>query len=52
MARTRKTEEQKKAAKKYKQLRSADDQKALKKKLYDEKEWYTIRSLLGNQWAN
>ena len=49
MARTRKTEEQKAAAKKYKQLRAADDQKALKKKLYDEKEWYTIRALLGNQ---
>jgi len=52
MARTRKTEEQKKAAKKYKQLRAADDQKALKKKLYEAKEWYTIRALLGNQWAN
>lgn len=49
MARTRKTEEQKKAAKQYKQLRKADDQKAFKKKLYDEKEWYTIRALLGNQ---
>ena len=30
----------------------AEDQKKLKQKLYDEKEWYTIRSLLGNQWAN
>jgi hypothetical protein len=27
----------------------ASKQKALNKKLYDEKEWYTIRSLLGNQ---
>jgi len=52
MARARKTEEQKIAAKKYEQLRKADDQKAFKKKLYDEKEWYTIRSLLGNQWCN
>lgn len=52
MARTRKTEEQKKAAKQYEQLRKADDQKAFKKKLYDEKEWYTIRALLGNQWCN
>ena len=23
-----------------------------KKALYDAKEWYTIRALLGNQWAN
>ena len=27
-------------------------QKELKQKLYQEKEWYTCRSLLGNQWAN
>lgn len=26
--------------------------KETKQKLYDAKEWYTIRSLLGNQWAN
>lgn len=52
MARVRKTEEQKAAAKKYEQLRKADDQKTLKEKLYEQKEWYTIRSLLGNQWAN
>lgn len=26
--------------------------KARIKKLYDEKEWYTIRAILGNQWAN
>ena len=52
MARTRKTEEQKAAKRKYEQLRRADDQKALKKKLYEDKEWYTIRALLGNQWAN
>ena len=30
----------------------AKSQKELKKKLYEEKEWYTCRSLLGNQWAN
>lgn len=30
----------------------AKSQKELKKKLYQEKEWYTCRSLLGNQWAN
>ena len=30
----------------------ANNQKALKKKLYEEKEWYTIRAILGNQWAN
>lgn len=23
-----------------------------KNELYQNKEWYTIRSLLGNQWAN
>lgn len=34
---------------KYRKLRAADDQKALKQKLYDAKEWYTIRALLGNQ---
>lgn len=28
------------------------EQKELIKKLYQEKEWYTIRSALGNQWAN
>lgn len=49
MPRTKKTKEQKAAAKRYDQLKRADDQKALNKKLYDEKEWYTIRSLLGNQ---
>ena len=27
-------------------------QKKRKKELYDAKEWYTIRALLGNQWAN
>ena len=26
--------------------------KKRKKEQYDAKEWYTIRSLLGNQWAN
>ena len=29
-----------------------DDQKKRKKELYEKKEWYTIRALLGNQWAN
>ena len=23
-----------------------------KKKLYEAKEWYTIRAILGNDWAN
>ena len=27
-------------------------QKKRKKELYEAKEWYTIRALLGNQWAN
>ena len=26
--------------------------KARRKELYDAKEWYTIRALLGNDWAN
>ena len=52
MPRKKKTEEQKAAEKKYKQLRKADDQKQKKKELYEAKEWYTIRALLGNQWAN
>lgn len=52
MPRTKKTEVQKKAAKEYNQLRKADDQKKRKKELYEAKEWYTIRALLGNQWAN
>lgn len=26
--------------------------KKKQKELYDAKEWYTIRALLGNQWAN
>ena len=30
----------------------ADLQKKKKKELYEAKEWYTIRALLGNQWAN
>jgi len=29
-----------------------ESSKKRKKELYDAKEWYTIRSLLGNQWAN
>lgn len=49
MPRTKKTEVQKKAAKEYNQLRKADDQKKRKKELYEAKEWYTIRALLGNQ---
>lgn len=49
MARVRKTKEQKDAAREYEQLKKADNQKLLKKKLYDEKEWYTIRAILGNQ---
>lgn len=31
---------------------NAKKSKKIKKKLYDEKEWYTIRALLGNDWAN
>ena len=45
----RKKSEKTIAQEKYKKLRAHDDQKQLKKKLYEEKEWYTCRSLLGNQ---
>ena len=34
------------------QLIKAELQKKKKKELYENKEWYTIRALLGNQWAN
>ena len=34
------------------QLIKAALQKKKKKELYEAKEWYTIRALLGNQWAN
>ena len=34
------------------QLIKAELQKKTKKELYEAKEWYTIRALLGNQWAN
>ena len=34
------------------QLAKSFLQKKKKQELYDAKEWYTIRSLLGNQWAN
>lgn len=32
-----------------KKLKNAKDEK---KKLYEAKEWYTIRAILGNDWAN
>ena len=35
-----------------KELKLVDDEKKRKQELYDAKEWYTIRALLGNQWAN
>ena len=52
MSKVKKTEEQKKALRTYKQLVNADKQKLKKKELYEKKEWYTARALLGNQWAN
>lgn len=36
----------------YKKLRDADNQKIKKEALYQAKEWYTIRSLLGHQKTN
>ena len=35
-----------------KSLKELGDAKQKKKTLYEAKEWYTIRALLGNQWAN
>lgn len=35
-----------------KTVQPIEDQKQRKKELYDAKEWYTARALLGNQWAN
>ena len=35
-----------------KELSKIDNDNRRKKALYDAKEWYTIRALLGNQWAN
>lgn len=35
-----------------KQLEKIRKSKAEKQKLWDNKQWYTIRSLLGNQWAH
>ena len=45
----KKTEEQKKALRIYNQLASEQTQKLKKKELYENKEWYTARALLGNQ---
>lgn len=47
-----KTEAQKAAAKRYKQASREESQKLRNKELYEAKEWYTIRALLGNQWCN
>lgn len=47
-----KTKEQKKALREVEQMRKENRQKQKKKELYDAKEWYTARALLGNQWAN
>ena len=35
-----------------KSLKELGNEKQKKKDLYEAKEWYTIRALLGNQWAN
>lgn len=42
----------KKALSKAEILVKGELQKKRKKELYEAKEWYTIRALLGNQWAN
>lgn len=34
------------------QLVKSELQKKRKKELYNAKEWYTIRAILGNNWAN
>ena len=46
------TKEEKKKRARAKLMLDAIGQKAKKKELYEAKEWYTIRALLGNQWAN
>ena len=42
----------KKQVNKSKKVEKLKNDKKRKKELYEAKEWYTIRSLLGNQWAN
>lgn len=42
----------KKVSKTCQNINKAINQKKRNKELYDAKEWYTIRALLGNQWAN
>ena len=43
----------KKAAREYlEREHKLDKSKLRKKELYEAKEWYTVRALLGNQWAN
>ena len=46
------SEKDAKAKRKAKSDVEAIIQKKKKKELYEAKEWYTIRALLGNQWAN
>ena len=36
----------------YKKREKLKKDRARMKELYDAKEWYTIRAILGNQWAN
>lgn len=43
---------QKEAKEFLKKEHDLQNQKKTKQELYDAKEWYTIRALLGNQWAN
>ena len=35
-----------------KKIAAIANDKELKKKLFENKEWYTIRAILGNNWAN
>lgn len=42
----------KKVSKTCRNINKVINQKQRNKELYDAKEWYTIRALLGNQWAN
>ena len=42
----------KKQQAKSKKIEKLKKDKARMKELYDAKEWYTIRAILGNQWAN
>lgn len=52
MAKKKLTEKEELQKREAKAILDSIAQKKKKKELYEAKEWYTIRALLGNQWAN